>query len=83
MIAHKTMREPGFKNEVAARIAQFLTEIGLEVETSAVREKTVLPGIHLDRGILIVDEPKLLHPGDMLHEAGHIAVTPAAQRQEL
>ena len=77
------MRELGFKNQIAARIAMFLMEIGIPVEASAFQENTVLPGIRVDRGILLVNETRLLHPGDMLHEAGHIALTPAAQRREL
>ena len=28
----------------------------------------------------MVDERKLVHPGDLLHEAGHLAVLPAVQR---
>ena len=81
--ARKVMPEPGFKNEIAAKIVMFLTEIGITVEPSAFQEKTVLAGIQLVRGIILVDEARLLHPGDLLHEAGHIAVTPAAQRPEL
>ena len=35
---------------------------------------TVVPGIHIDKGELIVDERRLTYPGDLLHEAGHLAV---------
>lgn len=46
-------------------------------------EQTILPGIHTVCGKLIVDECRLLYPGDLLHEAGHLAVLPAAARSSL
>jgi len=33
-------------------------------------------------GRWLVDERRLLHPGDILHEAGHIAVTDPAERNQ-
>ena len=68
--------------------AEFLTEemvgflrgIGLAVHFGATGESTFLPGLEICAGILMVDETKLLHPGHLLHEAGHLAVMPAAQR---
>ncbi len=77
------MPELGLKNKIADAIADFLLEIGLEVGTGVIEEKTILPGIQIVRGRLIIDETKLLHPGDLLHEAGHLAVTPANRRKEL
>jgi len=77
------MPELGLNNEIAARIANFLIEIGLNVATAKITEKTILPGIQLDSGIVLVDETKLLQPGDLLHEAGHVAVTPLTERQKL
>jgi hypothetical protein len=77
------MHEHGVNDEIVARIADFLTEIGIEVKASAISEETVLPGIQLNRGTVVIDSTKLLHPGDVLHEAGHVAVTPADGREEL
>lgn len=34
----------------------------------------------LESGGLLVDESRLAYPGDLLHEAGHIAVAPADAR---
>jgi hypothetical protein len=69
-----------FTYPLTARIASFLGEIGLRVRVGAVAEKTALPGIDVAAGVLIVDEAKLTHPGDLLHEAGHLAVaTPQAR----
>jgi hypothetical protein len=39
-----------------------------------------LPGIQIERGGLVIDEARLAHGGDLLHEAGHLAVTPASER---
>ncbi len=67
---------------VTATIVAFLREIGLEVRFAPVRADSVLPGIDVERGVLLVDEPALLHPGDLLHEAGHLAVLSPARRRE-
>jgi hypothetical protein len=43
----------------------------------------VLPGITIDHGVLVVDESRLQNPGDLLHEAGHLAVTPSGARSDV
>jgi hypothetical protein len=63
-----------------ARIAGFLREIGLEVEMCDLVSPCFLPGVRVERGRVLVDEARLLHPGDLLHEAGHLAVMTAADR---
>lgn len=42
-----------------------------------------LPGVFLRAGKIEFDPPRLSWPGDLLHEAGHLAVTPAAHRNEI
>ncbi|HKE24897.1 MAG TPA: hypothetical protein VKB88_21190, partial [Bryobacteraceae bacterium] len=42
-----------------------------------------MPGIHVEHGVRLVDEGRLLYPGDLLHDAGHLAVTPSALRGPL
>jgi hypothetical protein len=71
----------GFKNPVTARLAAFIASIGVPVIAGHVAEKCFVPGIRLERGTLLVDESCLLYPGDLLHEAGHIAVMTPARRQ--
>jgi hypothetical protein len=63
-----------------AAIAAFLEEIGLPVRFCAISEATFLPGIRIERGRLLVDERRLLYPGDLLHEAGHLALLPPERR---
>ena len=74
---------PGFTDPLTARIAEFLIGIGIPVATGPVPDDSFLPGITLVRGGLVVDEASLKHPGDLLHEAGHIAVAPASARPSM
>lgn len=62
------------------KVLLFLNEIGIEVIEKEL-DDTFLPGISLGPNCLYVDYDKLLYPGDMLHEAGHLAVTTSAERE--
>lgn len=62
------------------RIVAFLREIGLEVVAGPIAGDTFLPGIRVDAGRLLVDPAALEWPGDLLHEAGHLALVPAERR---
>jgi hypothetical protein len=68
------------KNPVTEKIVEFLREIGLEVNLRQLDEKTFLSGIFIEQGKIFFDENKLAFPGDLLHEAGHLAVAPADLR---
>jgi hypothetical protein len=59
--------------EIAFRIIPFLREIGLLVEFAAVPYTSFLPGLELMAGGLRIDLDRVLYPGDILHEAGHLA----------
>ena len=61
-------------------IVDFLRGIGLTVEAATLGEDGFLPGIAVRDGWLFYDPDRLLYPGDLLHEAGHIAVTDPALR---
>ena len=65
------------------KMLTFFEEIGITVTTGEVADDTFLPGIDVRNGTLIVDKRKLRYEGDLLHEAGHIAVSPAAIRSHL
>jgi hypothetical protein len=71
-------------NEKAAlldRILPFLLEIGFQVrEVELGEQKTFVPGIAIDGGTVLIDKPKLLFPGDLLHEAGHLAIMSPERR---
>ena len=72
-----------FKDALTKKITEFLGEIGLETEARSLNQKTFLPGILIENGKMFVDEEKLAYPGDLLHEAGHLAVIPGNLRAEL
>jgi hypothetical protein len=61
----------------------FLDEIGISWDEADLDDNTLLPGLRILQGRLLVDRARLKYPGDILHEAAHIAVTPAAERPGL
>jgi hypothetical protein len=65
---------------IAARIVEFLRQIGLDLRFETLPEPTFLPGIEIRDGALLIDESKLLYPGDLLHEAGHLALMSPEER---
>ena len=74
------MNDARIDNPIAVRIVAFLREIGLDIRVRELTEPTFLPGIQIEHGGLVVDTARLTHPGDLLHEAGHLAVVPPAER---
>ena len=72
-----------FVNDTVEQIVSFLREIGIEIKRGSIDGNTFLPGIDVSKGSLVIDELNLLYPGDLLHEAAHLAVTPAEFRNQL
>ncbi len=68
------------KEALLDRIISFLREIGFQVREGEINQKTFVPGIAIDHGALVIDKSKLLYPGDLLHEAGHLAIMPSERR---
>jgi hypothetical protein len=63
---------------------QFINEIGIETESgNGGGENCFLPGLYIKAGRILVNPHQLKFPGDILHEAGHIAVVPAMERKTL
>jgi hypothetical protein len=67
----------------AATIVEFLVSIGLEVVEGEVGDDCIVPGARIDRGAIVVDAAGLLYPGDLLHEAGHLAVALPTRRASM
>lgn len=61
-------------------IISFLQSIGIPVVEIRLEKTSFLPGIAIEYGSLIVDRAKLRYPGDLLHEAGHIALMTPEER---
>ena len=72
-----------FENPTLTTIVDFLTRIGIPVIIEPVAEGSFLPGVTVRYGALVFDPAHLPYPGDLLHEAGHIAVTDPAVRDTL
>jgi hypothetical protein len=72
-----------FRDPLTSSIAQFLNAIGIPVLSAQLEGECFLPGIRIDSGSLLVDEARLTYPGDLLHEAGHLAVAPGEVRPGL
>jgi len=68
-------------DELISRMVAFLREIGLPVQAGDLGDNTVLPGIEVQQGVLVYDPARLRYPGDLLHEAGHLAVKSATDRR--
>jgi hypothetical protein len=63
-------------------ILAFLAQAGIAVREEPIGRDTFLAGIAIRDGALVFDPERLQWPGDLLHEAGHIAVLPSAIRPQ-
>jgi hypothetical protein len=72
-----------FRNPLTEKIARFLNGIGIEIVPADLPDETFLPGIKVENGKLRVDEARLKYPGDLLHEAGHLALAAGDVRPAL
>lgn len=64
----------------ASLILDWLRQIGISVRLAPLGGNTFLPGVTPEPGGLVVDAERLLYPGDLLHEAGHLATMLPEQR---
>lgn len=64
-------------------ILRFLEKIGIPFQFTPIDIDTYVPGINIHNGSLQIDLEKLSFPGDLLYEAGRIALAPAAVRPTL
>ena len=67
-------------SESLTPILGFLRDIGIPVDAASLPADGFLPAIEVRGGRLRYDPDRLQWPGDLLHEAGHIAVTDPAIR---
>lgn len=72
------------EEEILNRIFNFLSSVDIPFSFGEVsEEKEFLPGLCIQRSGLLIDNKKLKYPGDILHEAGHLAVSPPSKRKTL
>lgn len=72
-----------FQAPILRTIAAFLESLDIPVRPTRITHKTLVLGVDIHEGGLIVDEPQLVSPADPLHEGGHLAITPRALRRDL
>ena len=68
---------------ILKQIFQFFDEISIPYNFAEISAETFLPGIQIKNGTLQIELEKLKYPGDLLHEAGHIAVSISSERESL
>lgn len=71
-----------FTDHLVIKLADFVRSIGIEMRACNIDRKTLFPGLDIRAGAVMIDESKLLHPGNILHEAGHIAVHALSRRSQ-
>lgn len=71
------------KEKLIDLFVHFLRGIGLSVELKTDDSPSFLPGVRITMGGLSIDPERLLYPGDILHEAGHLATLPYHIRRTL
>lgn len=82
-VKEKTVRTISHEDATNTKIIlDFLEEIGIATKSQKL-ENTFLPGIKIEKGVLLYDPETLLYPGDLLHEAGHIALMTEEERQTI
>ncbi|MGY4396665.1 hypothetical protein ACVWZA_001850 [Sphingomonas sp. UYAg733] len=70
-------------DDLTERILSFVESVGIRTSVEPLGDASFMPGMSIRNGALLVDPDRLAWPGDLLHEAGHIAVTDPAIRQTL
>lgn len=71
-----------FSDPLVIKLVFFVRSIGIEVQACNIDWKSRFPGLDIQAGAVLVDEGRLIHPGNILHEAGHIAVHDPARRSQ-
>lgn len=57
------------------KIIHFLQETGIRVIETELPDDCFLPGLAIEKNAILMDSQRMKYPGDLLHEAGHLAVT--------
>lgn len=64
-------------------VVSFINKIGIPCREFAIEGDTFLPGIDIRAGEILYDPQRMKYPGDLLHEAGHIAVLSPKDRKDV
>ncbi|MEK6372109.1 MAG: hypothetical protein AABO58_05385 [Acidobacteriota bacterium] len=64
-----------FTDPTIVALTDFVRGVGIPVLAASAVGPTRFPGMNIQNGCVLVDETRVIHPGNILHEAGHLAVT--------
>jgi hypothetical protein len=67
-------------SEILRRVLDFVRSLGIRVDERPIERPTLVSGIDIVRGGLVIEASRLCKPADILHEAGHIALTDPEKR---
>lgn len=70
-------------NDVFVKITNFVLKIGIPINYCQIDNESFLSGLMIDCGTLLIDKSRLGYIGDILHEAGHIALMRSDERSYL
>lgn len=71
------------ENQLFEKCIAFINEVGIKIEFRNLNDDSFLPGFNIENGKIIIDRSMIQYPGDILHEAGHIAVVATNDRPRL
>jgi hypothetical protein len=71
---------PAEDEALRERLIRFVRGIGLDVREIPIDGGSLLPGLDIRGGAIVIDRAQWTYPGDLLHEAGHLAVVTAEER---
>jgi hypothetical protein len=67
---------------IVDKIVNFINEIGIPCQLQPFEGDAFLPGIFIKQGTIYYNPELMKYPGDLLHEAGHIAILLPGDRRE-
>lgn len=76
-----TITATKFADPLTERLVAFVHSVGIDVHATTLAENTFLPGLEIRDGAILIDAARLTYPGDILHEAGHLAVADPVERK--
>ena len=72
-----------FSEPLTRLIVAFIRGIGIEVIAAPIESRCFVPGIRIVHGALHADDSRMTWPGELLHEAGHLAVVAPERRARM
>ena len=82
-VIEQRVKASGDMNNSLEKCIDFLHQVGIPTRHDHLPADCFLPGLSIEGGVIIIDRTALKYPGDILHEAAHIAIVPSPERKTL